>query len=129
PPNPPRPARLDGCSFPGAGALVGVTNGNGGGDFLDYSGKSSSVIVNLTTHPASCTGAVLNVQNVIGSAGGGDTLTGNAAGNALVGHGGGNRLFAGAGRSLLIGGFGANTITGGASGDILINGRTTYDGN
>src|SRR5438552_3877913 len=26
-------------------------------------------------------------------------------------------------------GFGANTITGGASGDILINGRTTYDGN
>lgn len=116
-------------AFSGAGSVGALIDGNGGGDFLDYSGKTSSVVVNLTTGAATFAGVVLHVQNVIGSANGGDSLTGNAAGNVLVGHGSGNKVTAGSGRSVLIGGYGVNTIVGGASGDLIINGSTAYDGN
>jgi Ca2+-binding RTX toxin-like protein len=66
---------------------------------------------------------------VIGSAVGGDKLTGNTAGGVLVGHGANNIITAGAGRSVVIGGYGKNVLLGGAGNDILINGRTSYDSN
>lgn len=112
--------------FTNAGKLSGTINGNGGGDFLDFSLKLTPVIVNLATGAASFTTDVQQIQHVIGSKLGKNRLTGNALGNILVAHGGGNLLTAGNGRSLLIGGYGKNTLVGGNADDLLINGRTTY---
>lgn len=111
------------------GSLDGTIRGNGGVDFLDYSSRNTRVTVNLETGQATdVAGGVQGVFNVIGSASGGDTLTGNLQnGGILVGHGGGNTLTAGDQRSILIGGRGGdNTLTGGGSGDILIVGDTSY---
>jgi hypothetical protein len=54
---------------------------------------------------------------------------GNALGNILVAHGSNNSLTAGSGRSVLIGGFGRNTVRGAVADDIVIGGRTIFDGN
>ena len=70
-----------------------------------------------------------NFTNILGSANGGDHLTGSTAGGIIVAHNSNNVVTAGAGRSLVIGGSGTNTIVGGAADDILINGSTSYDGN
>ncbi|HMF16028.1 MAG TPA: hypothetical protein VKE98_02425 [Gemmataceae bacterium] len=78
------------------GSLTGTINGNGGGDFLDYSTRNTPVIVNLATGQATDIGGVQDVNNVLGSASGGDMLTGNAAGGVLIGHNGNNTLRAGA---------------------------------
>jgi hypothetical protein len=115
--------------FLAAGRLNGIINGNGGGDFLNYSSKTGPVTVNLTTGTASYTGGVQHIQNVIGSANGGDILKGNALGNILVSHGSGNTLTAGSGRSLLIAGFGKNLLRGSTADDIEIAGSTGFDSN
>jgi hypothetical protein len=122
-------AARDVFSFKPGGRVTGTIDGGGGGDFLDYSAESTPVVVNLAAGKASFTAGVANVQNVLGSAVGGDTLVGNALGNILVGHGSGNSLFAGSGRSLLIGGFGKNLVEGAADDDIVIGGTTSYDAN
>jgi hypothetical protein len=114
-------------TFQAEGSLSGKINGNGGGDFLDYSARLTPIIVNLSTGQANFTGGVQNVRNVIGSAFGGDRLTGNALGNILVGHKKGNRLVAGTGRSLLIGGIGSNLLKGNVADDIEIAGETVFD--
>jgi hypothetical protein len=115
--------------FKAGGSITGTINGNGGGDFLDYTAKKTPVTVNLTTGAASFTGGVLSIQNVIGSANGGDSLTGSNQGSILVGHNKANKITAGIGPSLLIGGFGKNTIRGRTGNDIVIGGRTIYDAN
>jgi hypothetical protein len=133
-------AAQDVFRFSPGGSVSGSINGNGGGDFLDYSAVQSSVVVNLATGSATgVNGAaaflVSNIQNVIGSAVGGDRLTGSSLGSVLVAHRSGNRLVAGNARSILIGGSigvgqaGMNTLTGGGAGDILIDGFTSYDDN
>ncbi len=111
------------------GSLNGRIQGGGGEDFLDYSERANSpVVVNLASGQAtSIDGGVFDLNNVIGSATGGDMLTGNAAGGVLVAHFGNNTLRAGSGRSILIGGSGKNHLYGGSSDDILIAGRTSYD--
>jgi hypothetical protein len=115
--------------FQAAGQLTGIINGQGGGDFLNYAAKPGPVTVNLAAGTASFTGGVKNIQNVIGSANGGDSLQGNALGNILVSHGSGNHLAAGSGRSLLIAGFGKNTLHGSVADDIEIAGKTSFDSN
>ncbi len=126
-----------------SGQITGTINGNGGGDFLNYSQQPTSVVVNLATGKASDVfgsrpGGISNIQNVIGSANGGDTLTGNSLGNVLVGHKLHNTLTAGSGRSVLIGGLGTgpsgsvlatNRLIGGAGDDLMIGGRTSFDDN
>ena len=74
-------------------------------------------------------GAVSRIDNVMGSAVGGDKIYGSNAGGALVAHKGYNLVQAGAGRSILIGGTGKNTLIGGKSNDVIIDGRTRYDAN
>jgi hypothetical protein len=118
-------------------AKVMSINGGGApanqGDWLDYSSlpASSTVTVNLATGSATnvnggAAGAVTVIQNVIGSASGTNTLTGDAQGNILIGGSGTNTLTGGGGNSLLIGGGGHGSITGGAGEDVLIAGTTTY---
>jgi len=111
------------------GALItGVIDGGGGRNWLDYSGIVTTFVdVNLTAGTADGTGGVTNIQNVIGTAFGGDTLVGGPTGGVLSTHGSGNTLTAGSGPTILIGGYGRNHITGGPKSDLLINGRTTYD--
>jgi Ca2+-binding RTX toxin-like protein len=110
-----------------AGAsLSGKING-AGGDWLDYSSRTTAVTVNLATGTAtSVAGGVTHIQNVLGSTGN-NKLAGDATGNILIGGAGANQIVGGSGRSLLIGGNGASTIVGGAADDILIAGNTTFD--
>lgn len=117
-------------AFAPGGLLAGAIDGGGGSDWLDYSALTTPIRVNLSTGTASdVAGGVSNVHNVIGSANGGDTITGDSAGGVLEGHNKGNTIRAGRGRSVLIGGFGRNKIIGGSAGDLFINGRTIYDAN
>jgi hypothetical protein len=118
-------------SINGGGAPAGQ------GDWLDYSGLSTAVTVNLATGSATgvnggAAGSVTNIQNVHGGSWN-NTLTGNAQGNILIGGGSGTQtITGGTGRSLLIGGGAVAAITGGSGasatgGDILIGGTTSYD--
>lgn len=58
-----------------------------------------------------------------------DGLIGNANANFLVGGPGNDLLNGQAGNDLLIGGLGYDHLSGGLNDDIVITGRTTYDGN
>jgi Ca2+-binding RTX toxin-like protein len=111
--------------------LDGTINGGGGGDFLDYSGYTIPVTVNLATGSATGVdggkaGGVINIQNVIGGASN-NTLTGDAQGNILIGGGGSNVINGGTGASILMGGGGTATVNGGSGNDILIGGTTSFD--
>jgi hypothetical protein len=105
----------------GAG-VDGVIDGGGGPNTLNYSGYSSSVVVDLQTGFATGVGGITNIQNVIGGSGGGPGVF-----NILIGNGG-NVLTGGDGRrNLLIAGGSASTLIGGNDDDILIGGTTNYD--
>jgi hypothetical protein len=127
---------VDTFKFSPKGQVSSINGGGapaGQGDWFNYAAfpSTSPVTVNLATGSATgvaggATGAVMNIQNVIGGAGT-DTLTGDAQGNILIGGAGTNFITGGSGRSLLIGGKGRSTVTGGAGDDILIAGATTYD--
>jgi hypothetical protein len=109
------------------GASVdGAINGGGGTNTLDYSGYSSSVIVDLQTGFATGVGGgVWNIQNVNG--GTSRTAAGPGVYNLLIGNGG-NVLTGGDGRrNLLIAGGSPSTLYGGNQDDILIGGSTSYD--
>jgi hypothetical protein len=113
--------------------LDGTINGGGGGDFLDYSGYTIPVTVNLST--GSATGVdggrafgISNIQNVIGGASN-NTLTGDARGNILIGGRGNNVINGGTGASILMAGSGTATVNGSSGNDILIGGTTTFDTN
>jgi hypothetical protein len=134
--------------FSPAGLVDGTIDGGGGTDWLDYSRISSGVSVNLSTNrflvppganvlhginmfggQASLTGSVANIRNVLGSAGGGDTLIGNGLGNVLVARVGNNTIYGGSGKNIIIGGQGHNLLVGGGSNNLIIAGRTTFDSN
>jgi Ca2+-binding RTX toxin-like protein len=109
--------------------VSGKIDGGGGGDWLDESAYLTPVTVDLALGTATgATGGIANIRNVIGGAGG-NTLTGNAAGNVLVGGAGADTIKGGSGRSVLIGGKGADRVTGGSSDDVIIGNSTSYDHN
>ena len=114
-----------------AGGING--GGGGGGNWLDFSGYTTGVNVDLATGTSTGVGgggagALMNIQNVRGGSGN-HTLTGNSSGNILIGGGGTNTITGGSGVSLLIAGAGQSTITGGSGGEIIISGYTVYDNN
>jgi hypothetical protein len=128
--------------FTGSGSLAGTINGGSAtGNWLDYQSVRGPVKVNLSGSPTrnvpadsasnvhgGLTGGISNIQNVLGSSKGGDTLIGCSLGSILVGHNTGNTLVSTGDPSLLIGGSGSNTLIGGL-GDLLIVGSTSYDKN
>jgi hypothetical protein len=115
--------------FSGGGHVDGKVTGGGGIDWLDYSLLSSGVSVNLSTGIASRTHSVTGIQDVLGSAGGGDTLTGNALANVLVGRVGNNTISGNGGNDIIIGGLGHNLLKGGSAQDLFIAGSTVFDFN
>jgi hypothetical protein len=118
---------LDVFVFGNGAGITGAINGNGGGDWLDYSAYTTAVTVNLATGTATGVGGgVTNIQHVRGGQAG-NNLTGNAQGNILIGGAGANSIVGFTGRSILIGGRGQDTVTGNSGSDILIAGYTDYD--
>jgi hypothetical protein len=125
--------------FVNKGRLTGTLDGGSStGNWLDYSGAVGPVKVNLsaaasmgvaagsaTRVDAGQANGITNIQNVLGSSNGGDTLIGSALGSVLVGHGGGNTLVSTGDPSILIGGSGADTLVGGKH-DLLIVGSILY---
>jgi len=110
--------------------ITGKLDGGGGSNWLDYSAISTRTNVNLKTGVVSRVArGVSRIDNVMGSAVGGDKIYGSSAGGVLVAHRGYNLVQAGAGRSILIGGQGKNTLVGGKSDDLIVDGRTRYDSN
>jgi hypothetical protein len=115
-------------AFKTGGKETGHIDGGAGSNWLVYSAITQFVIVNLKNGTASlATGGVSNIHNVIGSANGGDTITGDSTGGVLEGHNAGNTITGGSGRSVLIGGYGKNLVQGAAADDIVIGGKTSFD--
>jgi hypothetical protein len=126
---------VDVFKFTAAGSISGSINGGGApahkGNWLDYSGLTAAVTVNLQTGSATRVASagvnkVANIQNVHGG-NAGNTLTGNSQGNILIGGTGADTITGGTGASLLIGDKGVDHVSGGSGGDILIGDYTTYD--
>jgi hypothetical protein len=126
---------VDSFRFLASGSLSGTLDGGLApahqGNWLDYSGLTGAVTVNLQIGQATgvaggAAGAVSHIQDVHGG-NGGNTLTGNSLGNILIGGTGNDVLIGGSGRSILIGDAGSDTVTGGSGGDILIGDGTTLD--
>jgi hypothetical protein len=126
---------MDVFRFTSTGSLAGSLDGGAAplhrGNWLDYSGLTTAVGVNIQTGAAtsvggSLSGRVINIQHVHGGDGG-NTLIGNAQGNILIGGAGTDVLIGGSGRSILIGGAGADVLTGHSGSDILIGDGTSFD--
>src|SRR5262249_49902110 len=115
----------DTFQFADGAAITGNLTG-GGGDALDYSQYTTSVVLDLQSSVAGIDtgvgGIVSGIRSVTGGSGGGAGVY-----NILVGNGG-NVLTGGDGRrNLLIAGGSASTLVGGNDDDILIGGTTAYD--
>jgi hypothetical protein len=121
------------------GTIFGGLDNAGFVDWLDYTPIAMGVTVNLSAiNPntgiagmASFVGTnVVGVNNVLGSAGGGDTLIGNAANNVLVGRVGHNTIDGVGGMNVLITGQGFGSVKAGAIGNsIIVAGKTIFDNN
>ena len=105
---------------------------SGGNDTIDYSGASTSQLINLSPEAFSNVGydntsgntPVGNmsiargtiIENAIGGSGH-DQLIGNEVANVLTGNGGNDTLVGNGGDDFLVGAAGADTLTGGAGAD------------
>ena len=100
-------------------------DGGGGRDVVDFSDSPRKVNVNLTRSRASGLGGdrLKSVEDVIGS-NFADSLTGNAAPNAIEGGKGHDKLFGKGGRDLLTGGPGRDVADGGAGRDLCRTAET-----
>jgi hypothetical protein len=107
--------------LPDAGRLSGTVDGRGLA-ILDYSARSTGVVVDLAAGTATGTARALGVLNVIGSRSA-DRLAGSSDDNILMGNGGADLLVGGAGRDVLLVGAGNDTLDGGSDRDVLIGGR------
>ncbi len=99
-------------------------DGGDGIDTLDFSARTTSVVLNLANQALN-TSTLLkgdifaSIEGVIGSTVG-DNLTGDALDNILEGRAGNDKLFGGLGNDSLIGGVGTDSLTGGAGADSFV---------
>ncbi|MGO1079695.1 calcium-binding protein [Inquilinus sp. CA228] len=93
-------------------------DGGAGIDALSYEGVTG-VTVDLTTGLGAGGDVISGVENIEGTFGHGDTLTGSAAANGLTGRGGDDILSGLAGDDQLVGGSGDDILRGGAGADAL----------
>jgi len=107
------------------GSVTGAVDGGTGCDVIDYSGRSTNVVVSLASGAATDLGLARNFRMVVGGTGEDNFTSGNGP-TVLLGGGGIDVLQGGAGRDLLIGGLAADTLNGGAGDDILFGGTTAF---
>src|SRR4029078_1315706 len=112
----------------------GVTRfqGNGGHNTLTFerfTGATNHVTVDLWVETAQDTGVgmftLFHVDRLVGTDGGGDSLTGSDGNDTLSGLGGADTLRGGNGDDTLNGGDGLDALYGGAGGDTLRGGSET----
>ena len=117
----------DTFAFTGTGSLSGNIDGNDADmDTLDFSGYDSAVTVDLSNNSASTVGgAVINVENIVGSSHN-DTLTGDGNANVIDGGAGADVINGLAGDDTLNGNGGNDTLDGGAGSD-AVNGNDGDD--
>jgi len=121
------------------GSVIGVADGAGTFDSIDFSAATQDVKVDLAEQQAGTLDrnyfAVRGIELVIGGFGN-DVLIGDSNSNFLFGgpgsdliHGGSGDdwLDGGDGADLIIGGFGSDLIFGGGNSDLVIAGDTIYD--
>jgi Ca2+-binding RTX toxin-like protein len=120
-------------------ASAGNDTFNGGtetnGDYIDYSGIGSTIIVDLSNNTVRDDGqsgndVLSDIEHVIGSTAG-DTIIGDAQNNTLIGLGGVDTLLGGAGDDVLSDGAGNDILKGEAGNDTFIGGAgddTIYGG-
>ena len=118
-----------------SGALGNDTlNGGSGSDTVDYSGVSSSLVVNLFTGVATGDGVdtLISIENIKGGSFS-DILTGDLSNNSMSGGAGNDILSGAAGNDILNGGDGIDTVDySSASTEVianLITGLSYGDGN
>ncbi len=102
-------------------------DGGAGVDTVRYLAATSAVTVNLATGSGGATGGAAGdsytgIENVKGSDGFGDTITGDANANQLAGMGGNDTIDGGGGSDVLDGGAGNDTLHGRAGDDNLSGG-------
>lgn len=100
-----------------------IDGGDGDFDTVDY-GNAKKVKVDLAAGDATGEGddTLVNVENVIGSEKGSDSIAGDALDNMLDGWGGNDKLYGDAGDDTLYGGDGNDHLYGGADIDVLDGG-------
>jgi Ca2+-binding RTX toxin-like protein len=111
-------------TYDGAGAI----------DTVDYSASTSTVTVDLRTTTGQVVGTfggtdtITNMENVVGAASFGNTLTGNTSANRLTGGGVGDLIIGREGADVIFGGAGSDTLLGGISGALDDGTSDTIDG-
>ena len=115
------------------GAGNDTLDGGDGRDTVDYETAGNAVIVDLAAGTASGgdgSDTLLNFENVRGSSGFADNLSGDGRGNRIEGFGGDDSLVGNAGNDTLDGGDGNDTISGGTGDDSIVStsGNDVIDG-
>ena len=105
-----------------------MRDGGDGVDTLDASNAAKEVVIDLSVldedpPDAAEVAKVKDIENVIGSDNGGDTLTGSKAANVLKGGKGNDTLDGGAGNDTLDGGAGDDNLAGGVGADTFVFGK------
>jgi Ca2+-binding RTX toxin-like protein len=108
-------------------------NGAGGIDTVDYSAATSTVTVDLNTATANRgtfggTDTITNMENVVGAAAFGNTLTGNTLANRLTGGGAVDILEGRNGADVIFGNAGNDTLLGGTTGALDDGSADTLEG-
>ncbi len=101
-------------------SITGTIRGGGGGDWLDYSRRHTSVHVDLRSRQATSVGRVEGIENV----------KGGQADDVLIGDSQDNMMFGLGGNDFMAGMDGRDRLYGGSDDDILkgTNGRDILDG-
>ena len=114
--------------FTTAGSLS--LDGGDGADTLDFTGKTGSVVLDLSAALATDVygdrTTIEGFEHVVGG-GEADTITGSRYNNILDGGAGGDTLVGGGGNDRLLGGGGGDTLQGGAGNDFIDGGEGEGD--
>ncbi|MEJ6398389.1 calcium-binding protein [Yoonia sp. 208BN28-4] len=102
-------------------------DGGEGNDYLSYYDFATAIRIDLLTNStaggaagnAAGNDTLVNIENLGGTDGGGDTLIGDNDANALYGWGGNDNLYGRSGNDKLVGGDGEDFFDGGAGNDRL----------
>ena len=104
-----------------------VYDGGEGRDHISYAESVGGVRVSLESGLGAGGWArgdgIVNFENVTGSNGGDDTLTGNQKANVLKGLAGRDQLFGAGGKDRLFGGNGDDKLDGGRGNDLMVGGK------